>query len=136
VQGEAALAALMALRDFDPTRLVPRKAYLIMRVMGGAIARYRKEWSYGLRQAPAEGIESSGQAEADARQRADSARDEMRWAMKSLTDVERTLIERLFWNEETEAQIARSLGVTQQAVSKRKRSILKALQRRLEPTAE
>ena len=49
---------------------------------------------------------------------------------------QRTLIERLFWNEETEAQIARSLGVIQQAASKRTRTILKALQRRLEPTAE
>src|SRR5947207_111099 len=56
IQAEGAAAALQATYDFDPARNVPLEAYVRMRVMGRAVARYRKEWGIALRQAPGEEV--------------------------------------------------------------------------------
>jgi DNA-directed RNA polymerase specialized sigma24 family protein len=52
--------------------------------------------------------------------------------MTDLPDSDRQLIERLFWQGFTETEIAGGLGISQQAVSKRKRRILTALRRILD----
>jgi DNA-directed RNA polymerase specialized sigma subunit len=51
-----------------------------------------------------------------------------------LPAADRRLLERLFWEECTETEIASGLGITQQAVSKRKRKILTELRRDLNRT--
>ena len=44
--------------------------------------------------------------------------------MTGLSEADRRLIEHLFWEGWTEAKVAGRLGISQQAVSKRKRKIL------------
>jgi DNA-directed RNA polymerase specialized sigma subunit len=44
------------------------------------------------------------------------------------------LLERLFWDEYTEAGIAQELGLSQRRVSKRKQAVLQGLHRWLEMT--
>jgi RNA polymerase sigma factor (sigma-70 family) len=51
--------------------------------------------------------------------------------MTDLPEDDRRLIECLFWEGRTEQDIAGRLGITQQAVSKRKRKILLKLRRNL-----
>jgi RNA polymerase sigma factor (sigma-70 family) len=125
MKAEGAAAALQALMDFDPTREVPLGAYVRMRIMGCAIARYRKEWAYALHQVSSGGLEE-GEDTAEVASSV-TVKDDLDGALSRLTVGDRRLIERLYWGEETEAEIARSLGVSQQAVNKRKKSILSYL---------
>jgi RNA polymerase sigma factor (sigma-70 family) len=53
-------------------------------------------------------------------------------AVASLPKPDRDLIRNLFWEGQTEAEIAAQLKVTQQAISKRKAVILKRLRKTLE----
>ena len=48
-------------------------------------------------------------------------------ALASLAEPDRRLIEQLYWEDQTEAEVAQQLAITQQAVSKRKRAILTRL---------
>jgi DNA-directed RNA polymerase specialized sigma subunit len=48
-------------------------------------------------------------------------------ALALLSQTDRWLIEELFWARHTETQIAGVCGVSQQAISKRKRAILRNL---------
>jgi DNA-directed RNA polymerase specialized sigma subunit len=50
--------------------------------------------------------------------------------MSRLVDDDRRLLERLFWEGSTEAEVAGMMGISQQAVSKRKLKILSELRRR------
>jgi RNA polymerase sigma factor (sigma-70 family) len=124
VAAEAAIAALLAVTDFDPYRGVPLGCYVRMRVLGHALARYRREWLYGTRC-------SSHRAD---RERADppdtsvpGAGEEMVQALESLPEADRWLIRRLFWDGRSQAEVAEEMGISQQAVSKRKRRVLKHL---------
>ena len=50
--------------------------------------------------------------------------------MSRLVNDDRRLLERLFWEGSTEVEVAGSMGISQQAVSKRKLKILAELRRR------
>ena len=52
-------------------------------------------------------------------------------ALDSLAELDRGLIRQLFWDGRTEDDLAREWGVSQQAVSKRKQKILRALRRQM-----
>ena len=53
--------------------------------------------------------------------------DKLHTALMQLTKEERDLIYALFFDEKTESEVAKSLGVSQQAIHKRKNRILKKL---------
>jgi RNA polymerase sigma factor (sigma-70 family) len=54
------------------------------------------------------------------------------WALERLSERERQVINRLYWDEWTEAEIAHELGISQQAVSKIKRKAIQKLRELLE----
>jgi RNA polymerase sigma factor (sigma-70 family) len=127
MRAEGAIAALRARVDYDPSTEVPFRLYVVRRVLGQAITRYRKEWSYA-RCCGDLGIDTFDEKATTDAEAAGSA-EEVRLALANLRETDRHLLERLFWNEETEAEVAQSLGISQQAVSKRKLLVLRALQR-------
>lgn len=128
----ALVAACQSLRAFDPTRGVPRGAFLRRRILAAAWARYRQEWAYARQCAPEAELDRIpgrvGDTSATAR-----AFEALRGPLARLREPDRWLIEHLFWDGGTEASAAAVLGISQQAVSRRKRSILRALRDATEP---
>ena len=124
---EATLAALQAARDFDPTRGVPWEAFLRQRVRRAALARYRREWTYALRRVSVPALDEYG-AEGGGPPSREAVFALLQEALGRLPRSDVWLIEGLFWGGQTEARLARDLGVSQQAVSKRKKNILKFLE--------
>jgi RNA polymerase sigma factor (sigma-70 family) len=127
------MAMLQAIRDYEPARQVPLGAYVRMRIMASLLTRYRKEWAYAARLAPdpqsVDPVDETGQWHSAL------IHEDLNWALRQLTDAERQLLERIFWRQETEAEIARKMGLTQQAISRRKRYLLAAISRLIEPAA-
>jgi RNA polymerase sigma factor (sigma-70 family) len=124
VAAEAAIAALLAVTDFDPARGVPLGCYVRMRVLGHALARYRREWAYGIRCSrpltDSEGADSPASLP-------EGISEELGRALESLPAADRWLIRRLFWEDRSQAEVADEMGISQQAVSKRKRRALELL---------
>jgi hypothetical protein len=86
----------------------------------------RQEWTYALRSAPEHDPETSDSRVLDSA--ASAAFDA--WpghALGGLSKSDRWLVEQLFLRDRTEADIATQVGVTQQAISKRKRAIVMQL---------
>jgi RNA polymerase sigma factor (sigma-70 family) len=129
MDAEGAIAALRARDNYDPSTAVPFRIYAVRRVLGQAITRYRKEWSYArfCGDPAIDAFDDKSTLDAEST----GSAEEVRQALSNLRDTDRHLLERLFWNEETEAEVAQSLGITQQAVSKRKLVLLRALKRKL-----
>jgi RNA polymerase sigma factor (sigma-70 family) len=127
MEAEAAAAALQAARDFDPGRNVPWEAFLRRRIMAAALARYRREWVYARRRVS----DSDKDFPAGALPRAHSLREEdfavLLRALQELPAADLVIIEGIYWDGNTENALAGDLGVSQQAVSKRKHAILRAL---------
>lgn len=126
MQALGAAAAWQARCEYDPSRGVPLSAFIRQRVLSSARTRYRQEWSYV--------VHCGGRATADEYEgRSDDsfwqseAQDALRGLLTRLAESDRWLIERLFWDGWTEARVAEELGVTQQAISKRKRAIILGL---------
>jgi RNA polymerase sigma factor (sigma-70 family) len=127
MKAEGAIAALQATLDFDPSLNVPVEAYMYRRAMGRLITRYRKEWHYALHESPSDEIEAfreGGQFQAPV-----GLREDLRSALDQLAEIDRQLIHYLFWKKLTESEAAKILGVSQQAINKRKKSILLHLNR-------
>lgn len=129
MRAEGAAAALIATRNYQPRYNVPLGVYVRMRIMGQILTRYRKEWAYALRQVSADWIDDAS-VEVGSEQVA-LLNDELQWVLAQLCETDRKLIERLYWCEETEAEIAKTLGLSQQAVNKRKHCILQSLRNRI-----
>jgi RNA polymerase sigma factor (sigma-70 family) len=130
LQAEGALAACEAARDFDPARGVPFKPFVERRVLSHLLHRYRKEWTYAhhLARAPTD-PEALGQAPPGRPPELEAI--EVRDLAAGLDPDDRRLVTILFWEGKSESEAAESLGVTQQAVSKRKLRIILELRRRL-----
>jgi RNA polymerase sigma factor (sigma-70 family) len=125
-------AAWHAVCDYDPSRNVPLPAFVYRRVIASSLTRYRQEWSYTLH--------SVCQADEEKLERASIAHDSLyspggsellRYALVRLTEPQRQLIRRLFWDGYTETEVAQSLGISHQAVSRRKRAVLQLISARL-----
>jgi RNA polymerase sigma factor (sigma-70 family) len=129
IDAEGIAAACNAIRNFDPSRGPTLGSYVYHQILSGALARYRQEWSYALRCSPAP-FSQDRATEDPAPLPATEETERLKTTISSLVEQDRRLIERLFWDGWTEAQVAGSLGITQQAVSKRKRKILLELRRR------
>jgi RNA polymerase sigma-70 factor (ECF subfamily) len=119
-------AAWEAACDYDPAYGVPLNAFVRQRVLTRALTRYRQEWTHARRCL-------SGAAEAEAARQPEefpalgSVMVSLRWALDDLPAPDRWLIRQLFWEERAEAVVAHDLQISQQAVSKRKRRILRQL---------
>ncbi len=134
IGAELTIATLMAARDYDPARGVPPEAFLRRRIMTTAYSRYRREWRYAIRQVAGtvldrhqDGAGSAPGPDSEARFLFD--------ALSRLSRPESSLIEGLFWEQKTEAELARCFEISQQAVNKRKRSIFRTLHRLIDEIA-
>jgi RNA polymerase sigma factor (sigma-70 family) len=127
MQAEGAIAAVKAGMDYNPATRVPLQIFVARRVMGRAITRYRKEWTHAQLRSDIQVDELNGKQAGE--EDLGAVTEEVRLALTILRTADRELIERLFWNDESEAEVAQSLGISQQAVSKRKLSVLRTLQR-------
>jgi hypothetical protein len=128
MHAQGAAAACQAMGDYDPQRGVPRGAFVRLRILSSLRTRYRQEWSYALHCGPeaAAGGEATQPDERPGPHRADET---LRPWLARLSDTDRWLLQRLFWEGCTETDIAAELGIAQSTVNKRKRSILLGLRR-------
>jgi DNA-directed RNA polymerase specialized sigma24 family protein len=117
-----------AWRDYDPSRGVPLSAFIYLRVMAGALTRYRQEWCYAshcLNQT--DGEEHERMSTMGYSSYPHAVRELLHCALARLPDSGQRLVEQLFWQGDTETEVARHLGISHQAVSKRKRVLLRDL---------
>jgi RNA polymerase sigma factor (sigma-70 family) len=130
LRAEGALAAWEAARDFDPGRGVPLKPFVERRVLFHLLHRYRKEWAYAHHLA-CESTDSEALGQAGANRPPEFEAVEVRELAAHLDSDDRRLVTILFWEGRSESEAAESLGVSQQAVSKRKLRILLRLRLKL-----
>jgi DNA-directed RNA polymerase specialized sigma24 family protein len=126
VLAQGLAAAWEALCDYDPERGVARERFMQGRVLARVLQLYRREWAYGRRCDPElptdRGKDRPGEPESAGLVRAEGPE----W-LAHLPGADRRLLERLFVDGWTEAEAARELGISQPAISKRKRLILSRL---------
>ena len=132
ITAHALCAVCEAERDFDPSRGVPLGGFVYQRVLARSLTRYRQEWSYARRHAPApansegdEGPPRDGPAAPP--EPAASGRAELLGALAGLSTLDRAIIVQTYWHDRTETEVARDIGISQQAVNKRKRLALEKL---------
>jgi RNA polymerase sigma factor (sigma-70 family) len=125
--------ACLSEQEYDPSYNVPFPAFIYQRVMARSLTRYRQEWCYASRFVPESGAELSASAAAIAGSASEDAvvdrldHELLREALERLSQADRKLLQQLFWDDRKEKEIAGTLGITQQAVSLRKRGILRHL---------
>jgi RNA polymerase sigma factor (sigma-70 family) len=132
IRATALSAAWKAECEFDGARGGDLTAYVRSRMLGRALARYRQEWAYGrrcLRRETAEEDESMDPRVAEPASGSDQdERYEELWEVVTwLEPRQRRLVIQLFSEGWTQSEIARELGLSQRAVSKRKQAALGAL---------
>jgi RNA polymerase sigma factor (sigma-70 family) len=130
MRAHGASALWQAICDYDSSRGIPFSAYARQRVLSSALTRYRQEWAYAFRC----GLNPRADGDTtDARRQIKSSADSesVHEALMRLSSSAVWLLEQVFWEERTEAEIAHQVGITQQAVSKRKTAILRDLRRRI-----
>jgi RNA polymerase sigma factor (sigma-70 family) len=124
-RAQGALAACEALRAFEPGRLVPLDAFLYRRVVEGVWSRHRQECRLGRRCRLDASLPERAAPEAE---RPDGALlERLEAILQTLDEGELRLIRQLFWAGRSEDQLALELGITRQAVNKRKRKLLRRL---------
>ena len=131
VQSEATVAGLQAYKEFDESRGVPRVAFLRQRVLRRTLALYRREWSYAIRRVFEEELDHRAEIGKGELARHIAQLRFLQRSLERLPKADLCIIEDLFWGERRETEIAEELGISQQAVSKRKRKILVALRQSL-----
>ncbi len=134
--GQGHVAAWEALGQYDATRGLGPATFVMCRVMARCLTRYRQEWAFAgrceeLSAEPGDSAKEWGrryphQNEARIWEHQDLVR-----AVNQLKELDRWILKQLFWEERREEDVAEELGVSQPAVSKRKRTILGKLRRLL-----
>ena len=120
MRAQGAAAGWQAVCEFDSTREVPREAFLYQRIMAALLGRYRQDWAVGLHCIAWE--EANRMATEEPLPYID-----LYAALALLEEEDRCLLTQLYWQRETEAEVARDRSISQQAVSKRKLLLLKRL---------
>jgi hypothetical protein len=132
VKAITAAACYQAKLDYDFERGVPLSAFLYQRALTGAWTRYRQEWAYALRFMQEDGNRCDEAAASSTRlPEVCPPDDSLRYALLELPFADQWLVRQLFWNSVSEDKVARNLKITQQAVSKRKRKIIRRLRQLL-----
>jgi len=133
-------AGLLAIKDFDQAKGGSLSLFVGQRVLARSLTRYRQEWSYASR-CVSEAFEDAYDGGRHWAERCEtpepafSARmiDLLHNALSLLPESKRNLIRQLFFENESETEVARALGISQPAVNKRKWTILDNLRKRLAP---
>jgi DNA-directed RNA polymerase specialized sigma24 family protein len=143
IKAHAIAASCRALFEYDAARGAPLEAFVYQRVIARVLTRHRQEWGYALRFASQNDTEkkedadrssslvrpnASGFAQSDNQA---AVYEELRDALSCLSESNRWLITELFWNGQTEVDLAHALGIGRRAVNKRKHAILQSLQKAL-----
>jgi hypothetical protein len=133
MRAEAACAAWQAVCDYDSSLGVPFGAFARSQVLTSTLTRYRREWAYALRSAQEYDPESS-----DSILLGPTTSEVFdNWPVPALarfSKLDLWLIEQLFLRDRTEADVAAQIGITQPAISKRKRAIVMQLRRYIDRT--
>jgi DNA-directed RNA polymerase specialized sigma24 family protein len=124
-RAQGALAACEAIRAFEPARLVPLDAFLYRRVVESVWTRYRQECRFG-RRCRLDASLSDYTATEPGRPDPELL-DRLAEVLQTLDEGERRLIRQIFWDARSEDDLARELGLTRQAVNKRKQKVLRRL---------
>jgi RNA polymerase sigma factor (sigma-70 family) len=119
-------AAWEAIGDFDLARDVPLSAFVHERILSRLLTRHRQEWAYALHCRAETAANGRAAPSGDATAVAETG-EALQAALAALAKTDRWLITVLFWEGSTEAEVAETLGISQQAVSKRKNKILRNL---------
>jgi RNA polymerase sigma factor (sigma-70 family) len=129
IRAEVMSAVTHASREYDPGRSVPLCAFLHMRIMHSVLARYRREWTYAIHRSLEAAVDDYEAVESGDYPSRAAIGGLLRDALAQLPSSDASLIEGLFWEGKSEARVAQSLGISQQAVNKRKHNILNNLER-------
>jgi DNA-directed RNA polymerase specialized sigma subunit len=132
MRASAAAAALQAVCDYDSSLGVPLAAFVRQRVVSRTLTEYRREWRYCLR-FTSEPNENEHRIVKRLFVYPPDLLISLRHALSRLRESDRWIIEQLFWEGSTEAAVAQKSGVSQQAISRRKRLILHDLRQELRP---
>jgi RNA polymerase sigma factor (sigma-70 family) len=133
-------AAWEAICDFDPDRGIPLAGFGYCRMMTRCLARYRKEWRYALHLVAGDSYEKETTTFKHPSIAALSAAEvngshcwnkDLRGAVGTLPAEQRRLIEQLFWEERTEAEVANMMSINQSTINRRKQAILNGLRLKL-----
>jgi hypothetical protein len=128
VKAMSAAACCEAELDYNFERGVPLSAFLYQRVLTCALTRYRQEWAYALRFVQEDGTGcDEGTSPRTGLPKVCPPDDSLQCALLELPFADQWLVRQLFWNGMSEDKIARSLKITQQAVNKRKRKVIRKL---------
>ena len=131
----AIVAAWKAVSASQSAAASPYPWFVQQRVISVVRTRYRQEFLYGARFGTAF-VEDAGDADEQAAERVpdyvDLSAEPIRYgdlseAIAKLSKVHRETIEQLFWGGQTEAELAKSLGLSQRGISKRKQAALRVL---------
>jgi RNA polymerase sigma factor (sigma-70 family) len=138
IDAESVASACHAMRIFDPERGPSMASFIYHHILASALARYRQEWNYALRYgiSPSSEERLVGIDDVENRFVADQEEIRLKRLMTDLPETDRSLIESLFWDGRTETEVAGGLGISQQAVCKRKHKILNKLRNTLAKTAK
>jgi DNA-directed RNA polymerase specialized sigma subunit len=133
MRAEAACAAWQAVSDYDRSLGVPFGAFARQRVLTSTLTRYRQEWAYAFRSAQEYDPDSSDSRLLDSTT-TEVFNDWPGSPLARLSKPDLWLVEQLFLRDRTEADIAIQIGITQPAISKRKRAIVMQLRRYIDRT--
>jgi RNA polymerase sigma factor (sigma-70 family) len=141
----AQAAAFEACFYFDEQRGITLEIFVFWQVLTALRDFHRREWAYfafhcgHLTKASDEGEVGEGNESAEVCEEVatEGLEREWRrylifWALERLSERERQVLERLYWDGYTEAEVAKELGISQQAVSKIKRKAIQKLRELLE----
>ncbi|MFA0730574.1 MAG: hypothetical protein LKKZDAJK_000838 [Candidatus Fervidibacter sp.] len=118
-------------------------------IMAALMRRYREEWNFGTRWVVLTSNEDNGEMDEDSdtdyldkfgEWDANTVNEDTTWvaliirrALERLSEEERYLLERKFWDMATEREIAKELGISQPAVHKRLKRALERVRTLLQP---
>ena len=133
IDAEGVASACHAMQIFDPQRGPSLASFIYHQILASALSRYRQEWNYAIRYGLSASSEDHlvGLDDVESRFAADQEEKKVKRLMTDLPENERRLIESLFWDGRTETEVAGGLGISQQAVCKRKHKILSKLRNTL-----
>jgi DNA-directed RNA polymerase specialized sigma subunit len=133
IRAEAACAACHAAQDYNASLGVPFGAYARQRVLARTLTRYRQEWAYALRMA--QELKPEVSDEKMSASIAPALLDQWpRCTLDRLSKSDLWLVGQLFLRERSESDIAKEMGVSQQAISKRKRTIIRRIKTEMRKT--
>lgn len=127
IMGEVTLSVIQATNDFDMSRGIPLGAFLHRRIIQTALARYRREWTYAIHQISEAAVDEYEAVKGSEYPSREAISALLREAVARLPSSDASLIEEIFWEGKSEARLAKALGISQQAVNKRKHNIFRLL---------